>query len=93
MDKQRFIRDEFIGHSVSIIDSRDPTWLHRSGVIIDETKNTFLLDINGDVKRIAKNIAIFRFKINDKEISIHGRQIMYRPEDRIKKVKVTNIWQ
>ncbi len=91
MDKQRFIRDEFIGLTVRIVDSRDPTWLHRSGIILDETKNTFIVDIDGYPKRIAKHIATFEFEVNNKKIRVHGRDITYRPEDRIKKAKVKNI--
>ncbi|RLF42034.1 MAG: ribonuclease P protein subunit [Thermoplasmata archaeon] len=91
MNKQRFLRDEFIGLTVKIVESKDPTWLHKSGVILDETKNTFLIDTNGQRKRIAKDIATFEFRFNNERIRVHGRDIAYRPEDRIKKVKVKYI--
>ena len=54
---------------------------------MDETKNTFLLEINNQKKRIAKNIASFEFIYEGKKIEINGSKIAFRPEDRIKKVR------
>ena len=88
MDKRRrLIRDELIGLPVTICRCTDPTWLNKSGVIVDETKNTFLIEVNGTIKRIAKNIATFEFQVNEEKIRIDGKDIMYRPEDRIKKAR------
>ncbi len=88
MDKQRrLMRDELIGLPITIRESTDPTWLNKSGVVVDETKNTFLIKIDNSIKRIAKNIATFEFKVGDETICINGKRIMYRPEDRIKKVR------
>jgi len=87
MNRKELARDELIGLSVKIKECSDPTWLGKKGLIIDETKNTFLIKIDKQEKKIAKNTAVFEFKYNDNKIIIKGSEIMYRPEDRIKKIR------
>jgi len=87
MNKDTLERDELIGLPVKVNQCNDPSWLKRAGVIIDETKNTFLIRIDNKNKRIAKNIATFEFKQNGKFIKINGLKIAYKPEDRIKKAR------
>jgi len=87
MNKKELMRDELIGLPVKIISSQDPRWDNKEGVIVDETKNTFIIKIDDKEKRIAKNIAVFEFIYDDKKIRINGKEIMYRPEDRIKKIR------
>jgi len=90
MNKETLSKDELIGLQVKIKECLDPTWKGKIGLIVDETKNTFLIEINGKEKKIAKKIGKFEFKIDDKKIIIDGSKINYRPEDRIKKSKVKN---
>lgn len=87
MDKKTLARDELIGLNVKIKECDDPYWNEKSGIIIDETKNTFTIEIEEKQKMIAKKIAKFEFDIDGKKITIDGSKIMYRPEDRIKKVR------
>ena len=88
MDEKTLARDELIGLHVRIRECTDPTWKDVSGRIIDETKNTFLIEtIDGRQKRMIKNTAKFEFDIKGEKIIIDGSKIMYRPEDRIKKVR------
>ena len=55
---------------------------------VDETKNTFIIETDdGKQKKIAKKTAKFEFNIEGKKIIIDGSKIVYRPEDRIKKVR------
>jgi len=87
MNSKKFAREEFIGQNVHVIECKDPTWFDRSGLIIDETKNTFLLEKDDESKRIAKDIAVFEFEYEGKKILLNGSKIKYRPEDRIKKIR------
>ena len=87
MDNKTLSRDEFIGLRVKIIECSDPTWIGQCGLIIDETKNTFLIEIDNKKKIIAKKTARFEFIINNEKISINGEKIKFRPEDRIKKIR------
>lgn len=87
MNEKTFAKEEFIGLHVTIKECKDPSWINRSGLIIDETKNTFLIEIDGQEKMIAKKAAIFEFDLDGKKIKIDGSKIVYRPENRIKKVR------
>ncbi len=87
MNDKMFGKEEFIGLHVTIKECKDPSWIDKSGLIIDETKNTFLIEIDGQKKMIAKKTAIFEFDYNGKKIKLDGSKIVYRPENRIKKVR------
>lgn len=89
MNKKRLDKDELIGKTVRVKASVDPSLKNLTGKIVDETKNTFLIKDEEDykLKRIAKKIAVFEFKENNETVEINGSEIMYRPEDRIKKVR------
>jgi ribonuclease P protein subunit POP4 len=80
-------KEEFIGCHVTIHDCTDPTWTGRQGIIVDETKHLFLININNTIKKIEKKIAIFQVTLPEKTIRINGSKIIYRPEDRIKKAR------
>ena len=87
MQKNTIVKDELIGRKVTIKNCTDPSWTNKTGIIIDETKNTFLIEHNNQQKRIAKNIATFEFDINGEKTTIEGTRLRYRPEDRIKKAR------
>lgn len=87
MDDNKIGREEFIGLHVKVKDCTDPCWKGKSGIIIDETKNTFLIKIGNKQKMIAKKTATFEFKVDGRQIILNGSKIAYRPENRIKKVR------
>ncbi|MCK4714085.1 MAG: ribonuclease P protein subunit [Candidatus Aenigmarchaeota archaeon] len=57
------------------------------GMIIDETKNTFLMRTKTGDKRILKKGKTFVLDV-DGGIELCGDLICFRPEDRLKKVKL-----
>ena len=87
MQQNEYLKTEYIGKSVIIRQCTDPSWINKSGNIIDETQKTFLIDLAGTKKRIAKKNAIFEFTFEGKKIMIEGSCIQYRSEDRIKKTR------
>ena len=87
MNEKTIVKDEFIGRQITIRECSDPSWINKSGRIIDETKNTFLLEIDNKQRRIAKNIVKFEFEYDGEKIVLNGSRLMYRPEDRIKKAR------
>ncbi|HEC94600.1 MAG TPA: ribonuclease P protein subunit [Thermoplasmatales archaeon] len=88
MDEEKLLmKGELIGQRVTITSSTDPSWVGKTGVIVDETKNTFKLEINGEEKVIAKEIATFVFTKNNRNYEIEGKRLQFRPEDRIKKAR------
>lgn len=87
MDDTRLVKDELVGLPVTILNCTDPTWVGRSGVIVDETKNTLIIDINNTKKRIAKNTATFAITYHGTKTIVAGTRLAYRPEDRTKKAR------
>ena len=87
MSEKTLAKEELIGLSVTINQCKDPNWKNKAGIIIDETKNTFLIRINNESKIIAKNIATFEFEHNGIEMRLNGSKIAFKPEDRIKKAR------
>ena len=87
MEHESIMSDELIGRTVTIIECTDPSWTNQTGFIIDETKHTFIIETNKKQKRIAKQTATFAFEYHGKKTIVKGTQLVYRPEDRIKKAR------
>jgi len=87
MNEKKLAREELIGLKVKIKECKDTSWIGKSGLIVDETKNTFLIEVDNQKKTIAKKIATFEFDYEGKKVILDGSKITYRPEDRIKKVR------
>jgi len=87
MEHEPIISDELIGRTVTIIECTDPSWVHQTGLIIDETQQTFIIEIEKKKKRIAKQTATFAFEYHGKKTIVKGSRLVYRPEDRIKKTR------
>jgi len=79
---------EFIHLTVDVQESPDPGLTGLHGRIVDETKNTFVVERSDDRSRIiiqkARNL--FKFKIENDTVLIKGDDIIVRPQDRIKKL-------
>ncbi len=72
---------ELIGREVRILSSSCKDLPKAKGKIVDETANTFIVDINGKRKRIPKATSVFQ--INGEQIN--GKKLVGKPEDRTKK--------
>ena len=72
--------EEYIGSMLEVVHSSNSTLQGLRGKVLDETKYTFLLQVDGKEKRIMKKGNTFH--INGKEIQ--GSLIMKRPEERLK---------
>jgi len=80
INNKNILSHELIGLKVKVIKSNDPKKIGVNGLIIDETKNTIILQ-NGKI--LPKKECVFEFDINEK-VEIDGKKIMKKPEDRIK---------
>lgn len=86
------INHEFIGTHATIIQSPHPGYVGISGKVVDETKNTFMIQQNGEMKRIVKDTAVMHFTFSDDTIvEISGKLLVGKPEDRLKKT-VKRLW-
>ncbi len=78
---------EFIGQKIEIITSSHGRWNGRSAKIVDETKNTFRIEIEGKERTLPKKGTVLALKINNDNIRINTSDLSFRPEDRIKKAR------
>jgi RNase P/RNase MRP subunit p29 len=76
-------RAEFIGENVQISYHSDPSLCGVSGMIVDETRETIVIESEGVRTIVSKRPAKFMFEDGE----VLGSKIAYRPQDRIKKVK------
>ncbi|MBQ7702603.1 MAG: ribonuclease P protein subunit [Candidatus Methanomethylophilaceae archaeon] len=84
MNVRDLMRMELIGMDVEVLSA---PYSGVSGVIVDETKNTFTIDSAGTERMVPKPANEFRFTYEGKEFVVKGKDIQHRPEDRIKKVR------
>jgi ribonuclease P protein subunit POP4 len=82
-----FRRREFIGLDVEVVESTCPEYIGIRGRVVDETKNTFVIQQDGRDKKVPKDCCGFKFVEGPKTHIVSGKDIKFRPEDRIKKVR------
>jgi ribonuclease P protein subunit POP4 len=85
---KNLVRHEIIGLNVKIAGSKNPKMLAINGKVIDETRNTFIIEkVDRREAVIAKEDCIFSFHLPEEKhwVMIDGKILIARPEDRIKK--------
>jgi ribonuclease P protein subunit POP4 len=87
MRKRDFMRLEFIGLEVEVVESHHPGYLQVSGRVVDETKNTLTISSKGKEVVVPKRSNTFQFTWGSERIAVPGAEIQHRPEDRIKKIR------
>ena len=79
------LRHEFIGLCVVVVDAGKKNLIGIQGEIVDETKNTFIIETKKGEKKVLKRGTDFKICLQKTEIIINGDNLVGRPEDRIKK--------
>jgi len=70
----------WIGSMMNIVESNDPTLVGRTGLVLDETKNTLvMLEMDSQI-RIGK--ASIKFTLDNSDVVVQGALVGQRPEDR-----------
>lgn len=83
---ENLVRHELIGLQVRIEKCKAPQSKGLEGKVIDETRNTLVLESGGKQKTLIKEDSVFLFTIPSGErVRVSGKIIVARPEDRIKK--------
>jgi len=75
---------ELIGLRVKVAASSCKDLMGIQGKIVDETRNTFLVQTSTGTKRVPKAACEFLFP--DAGFTVEGRKLVCRPEDRTKKL-------
>ena len=84
--RKNLAKHELIGLEVEVIESSDKSQVGIKGRVVDETKNTLVIEDRKE-KTVPKKNAKFRVRIDDETIEIKGNKIAYAPENRIKKAR------
>lgn len=87
MKEGDFRRREFIGLEVEVLDSTCASFIGLKGKVVDETRNTLKVDAGGSEKVVPKDCCEFLFREGTGAHRVSGKDIRFRPEDRIKKVR------
>ena len=82
--RKRFLLGELIGEKTLVAKSSCKDLQGITGLVLDETTNTFLLQTKSGVKRILKKGSTFFFPSADAEVD--GMLLICRPEERTKKL-------
>ena len=71
-----------------MVASSDPNLVGVTGEVLDETMKTFVVR-RDDGRRVvvAKAVVTLRVDLDDGPVVLEGRDILFRPEDRVKKVR------
>lgn len=86
---QSIYRADFHGSILSVIRSKCPSYVGKTGICVMDTKNTFkILSENNVVTTVPKKESVFMLKLNSIKIQLFGKQLVVRPAERsTKKVK------
>jgi ribonuclease P protein subunit POP4 len=87
MSVDDFRRRELIGLSVEVLESTCGQYLKIRGKVVDESRNTLTIEQDGAEKTVPKDCCKFRFEEGSRTHVVSGKDIKFRPEDRIKKVR------
>lgn len=87
MKEGDFRRREFIGLEVEVLVSTCASFVGLRGKVVDETRNMLKVDVNGSEKVVPKDCCEFLFREGQATHRVSGKEIKFRPEDRIKKVR------
>ena len=85
--KNNIHKHELIGLSAKVISSSDSSLKGISGKIVNETKKTLRIEVDGKEKVLLKKGTVLLLNIKNQEIKLNVSQLTFRPEDRIKKAK------
>ena len=86
IDKKNFARYELVGLGATVVDAKNKSLVGISGRVVDETRNTLTIE-NGShaARKILKEQVTLRFKQDHDEVTVDGKILLGRSEDRLKK--------
>lgn len=87
------LQHELIGAEVHIVECPFPDKCGTGGLILDESRNMLVIEMDRTEIKIPKEGSIFAFDLpadesepeNIQRIEIEGKKLIARPEDRVKK--------
>lgn len=81
-------KEELLGRTIEVVRSTDPGLEGVCGEVLDETMKTLVVRTGDDRRIVLPKLAVtFRYELEGRLVEIDGSTILFRPEDRIKKVR------
>ena len=94
LNPESLARHELIGLEVLVETSSNPSQIGLSGQVVDETRNTFLLETKAKVLRFAKKNTNLIFTLPDgQNVRVYGSILISQPENRISKRMQRTRWK
>jgi len=91
---ENLVRHELIGLFVEVVESRNPSMEGISGRVVDETRNTFLIETRSGDKRVPKSCNCFLFTLSQGlKVKAEGSVLVSQPENRINKKIRRSRWK
>jgi ribonuclease P protein subunit POP4 len=85
--KGNLLIHEFIGLNVEVVRCTDRKMNGLRGRVVDETKNTLVLESGGRERIIPKNACVFRFTLpGGEKVDVDGGLVSVDPVERAKKL-------
>ncbi|MGC8587013.1 MAG: ribonuclease P protein component 1 [Candidatus Micrarchaeia archaeon] len=84
-NNKNIVISELIGLRAKVLKCLDKKQEGLEGIVLDETKGTLLLDVEGKRVRVVKKTATFRFYAGSKSFVVEGNEINFRASERLEK--------
>ncbi|MBN2478186.1 ribonuclease P protein subunit [Candidatus Micrarchaeota archaeon] len=86
MEKKELLLVPWIGFEIQVIRSSNRLFIGLKGKVVDETKNTLVVETGGVRRRIPKGVCVFRVFSGKKTFDVEGKKIMFKPEEKAKHI-------
>lgn len=92
---QQLIKADFHGAEISVVRSKCPSLVGLSGIVIQDTKNTFRICAKDNVIRtIPKDVTVMNIYLKEIKLEFFGKDLSIRPTERtIKKFKCGRVYE
>jgi ribonuclease P protein subunit POP4 len=84
-NNRNIVINELIGLKARVAKSLDKEQRGITGTVIDETKNTLVLETKSGRKSIIKKVSTFIFYSGRDSFTVKGEEINFRPHERTEK--------
>ena len=84
---KNLIRHELVGLEVEVVNAKSVNQVGIKGNIVEETRNTLVVNTANGEKTVLKNNVTLRFTLENQMVDVDGERLVGKPEERIKKWK------
>lgn len=77
-------KHELIGFEIEVVHAKNKANVGIKGIVVDETKSTFVLETSRGLKRVLKNTIEFVVVRHGKRYRLSGAAVAKRPHERLR---------